>query len=494
MLYLRMLLIMAVSFYTSRVVLQTLGVVDYGIYNVVGGIVAMFGFLNSAMSSSTQRYLTFEFGRGDTERLKKVFVTSMNIHIMISVIVFVLAETIGLWLLYNKMTIPDERFNAAFWVYQCSILSTMVMFISVPYNATIIAYEDMKIYAYVGMAEVCLKLAVVFLLMVSPIDRLVFYAMLLCLLQIGIMLFYRYYCNGHYPSCKIRMYKDKSLFKEMFSYAGSDLIGNISGLAQGQGLNILLNMFYGPTVNAARGIAYQVQGAITQFSNNFMTAVRPQIIKSYAEGNLDGMMRLVKQSSCFSFYLMWMISLPVCLEADYLLSLWLGKYPDHTVNFLILVIVLCLIQTIKTPRATIFHATGHIKWSNIIVGTILCAAFPLAYVALRLGGSPESVFWMANLTMFLSEFASVLVLKRYIDFSIAGYLSGVHGRCLLVAAVSFIAPYLLYDRWMDESFLRLLVTCLLTTVSVTFTSLYLGMDKHLRSRLIQIIKKKLIRK
>ena len=206
------------------------------------------------------------------------------------------------------------------------------------------------------------------------------------------------------------------------------------------------------------------------------------------------MMKLVKQSSCFSFYLMWMISLPVCLEADYLLSLWLGKYPDHTVNFLVLVIVLCLIQTIKTPRTTIFHATGHIKRSNIIVGSILCAAFPLAYVALKLGGSPESVFWMANLTMFLSEFASILVLKRYIDFSIRDYLSEVHGRCLLVAAVSFIVPYFLYDRWMDESFLRLLLTCILTTASVAFTSLYLGMDRHLRSRLMQIIKKRIYRK
>lgn len=493
-LYFRMLLVMGVNLYTSRVVLKVLGFEDYGLYNVVGGIVTMFTFLNGSLGSATSRYITFELGKKNYERLNKIFNTAIVIHIVIAFLIVLLAETVGLWFFYEKMTIPADRLNAAFWVYQISILTCFFTLTQVPYNATIIAYEDMKIYAYVGIVEVFLKLAVVFLLMISPIDRLIFYAMLLCLLQIGIMLFYRYYCNEHYQSCKIRMYKDKELFKEMFSYGGYDLIGNISGLAQGQGLNILLNIFYGPTVNAARGIAYQVQGAITQFSNNFMTAVRPQIIKSYAEGDLDGMMKLVKQSSCFSFYLMWMISLPICLEADYLLSLWLGKYPDHTVNFLILVIVLCLIQTIKTPRTTIFHATGHIKWSNIIVGTILCAAFPLAYMALRLGGSPESVFWMANLTVVLSEFASVMVLKRYIDFSIGSYLSSVHGRCLLVAIVSFIAPYLLYDKWMNESFLRLLVTCLLTTVSVTLTSLYIGMDKHLRSKLIQIVKKKLIRK
>lgn len=490
-LYFRMFLIMGVTLYTSRVVLQVLGFEDYGLYNVVGGIVTIFTFLNSSLAAATSRYITFELGKKNFERLNKIFNTALVIHIAIAFLIVLLAETIGLWFFYEKMTIPADRLNAALWVYQISIITCFFSLTQVPYNATIIAYENMRIYAYVGIAEVFLKLGVVFLLLRAPIDKLVFYAILLCLIQICIMLFYRLYCNKHYSSCKIRINKDKKLFKEMFYYGGYDLIGNISVLAQGQCLNILLNMFFGPTVNAARGIAYQVQGAITQFSNNFMTAVRPQIIKSYAEGDLDAMMKLVKQSSCFSFYMMWMISLPVCLEADYILQLWLGKYPNHTINFMSLIIILCLIQTIKTPRTTIFHATGHIKWSNIIVGTILCAALPLSYVALKLGGNPESVFWVADITMLLSEFASVLVLKKYIDFSIRNYLIEVHGRCLLVASVSFIVPYFLYDIWINESFLRLVITCILTTVSVAFTSLYLGMDRHLRSRLVQIIKKKI---
>lgn len=490
-LYFRMLLVMGVNLYTSRVVLQILGFEDYGLYNVVGGIVTMFTFLNGSLGSATSRYITFELGKKNFERLNKIFNTALAIHIAIAVLIILLAETVGLWFFYEKMTIPEDRFYAAFWVYQISIITCFFSLTQVPYNATIIAYEDMKIYAYVGIVEVLLKLGVVFLLLVSPIDRLVFYAVLLCLVQVGIMFFYRFYCNKRFPSCKIVLYKDKNLFKEMFSYAGSDLIGNLSVLVQGQGLNILLNMFFGPAVNAARGIAYQVQGAITQFSNNFMTAVRPQIIKSYAEGDLEAMMKLVKRSSCFSFYMMWMISLPVCLEADYLLSLWLGKYPPHTVNFLILVIMLCLIQTIKTPRTTIFHATGHIKWSNIIVGTILCMAFPLAYIALKLGGSPETVFWTANFTMLLSEIASVLVLKRYINYSVCDYLLNVHVRCLLVAVISFVVPYLLYDKWLDASFARLLSTCIISTVSVCLVSFYLGMDRHLRSRLLQIIKSKI---
>lgn len=490
-LYFRMLLIMGVNLYTSRIVLQFLGFEDYGLYNVVGGIVTMFTFLNGALSNATSRYITFELGKKNFVQTNKIFNMAMSIHLVIAFLIVLLAETIGLWFFYEEMTIPDGRVDAAFWVYQISILTCFFTLTQVPYNATIIAYEDMKIYAYVGVVEVFLRLIVVYLLLISPIDKLIFYAVLLCVIQIGVMLFYRFYCNRHFSVCKIQCCRDKGLFREMFSYASSDLIGSISVLAQGQGLNILLNMFFGPTINAARGIAYQVQGAITQFSDNFMTAVRPQIIKSYAEGNIEGMMQLVKQSSCFSFYMMWMISLPVCLEAHYLLSLWLGAFPEHTVSFLILVIILCLIQTIKTPRVTIFQATGYIKWSNIIVGTILCMAFPFAYVSLKLGGTPESVFWMANLTMLLSELASILVLKRYIQYSICDYILSVHGRCLLVASISFIIPYLLYDKWMEESFMRLFITCVLTSFSVIITCLYIGMNANLRSKLWQIVKNRI---
>lgn len=493
-LYFRMLLVMVVNLYTTRVVLRVIGFDDYGLYNVVGGIVTMFTFLNGSLGAATSRYITYELGKKNYERLNRVFNTALVTHIVLAFIIIILAETVGLWFFYNRMIIPSDRLNAAFWVYQISIITCFFSLTQVPYNATIIAYEDMKIYAWVGIAEAIFKLIIVVLLIISPMDKLILYALLLCLIQISIMLFYRFYCNNHYPSCKIQFYKDKQLFREMFSYGGYDLIGNISSLAQGQGLNILLNMFFGPTINAARGIAYQVQGAINQFSNNFMTAVRPQIIKLYAEGDNDEMMKLVIRSSCFSFYLMWLISFPVCLESNYILSLWLGEYPDHTVNFLVLITITCLIQTIKTPRTTIFHATGHIKWSNIIVGTILCMAFPLSYISLKLGFPPESVFWMANITMLLSELASVLILKRYINYSISKYLLHVHGRCLLVASVSFIIPYLVYDKWLDESFSRLVLTCLLTTLSVGISSLYLGMNKHLRKELINIIKKKILNK
>ena len=269
MLYFRMLLIMAVTFYTSRVVLQTLGIEDYGIYNVVGGIVAMFGFLNSAMSSGTQRYLTFELGRGDKEKLKRVFITSMNIHIIIAVIVFILAETAGLWLLYNKMTIPEDRFDAAFWVYQCSILSTMVMFISVPYNATIIAHERMSAFAYISILEAILKLLIVYLLLLGDIDKLILYAVLMLAVQVIIRFTYNIYCRRHFEETRYSFLFDKQLFKEMLSFSGWNLWGNMASVAFTQGLNILLNMFFGVTVNAAMGIAQQVNSALYSFVSNF---------------------------------------------------------------------------------------------------------------------------------------------------------------------------------------------------------------------------------
>lgn len=480
-----MLLVMGATLYTSRVVLNVLGAEDYGLYNVVGGLVTMFTFLNGSLGSATSRYITLELGRKDYERVNRVFNVALLIHIILAVLIIILAETIGLWFFYEKMTIPEERMSAAFWVYQISILTCFFSLTQVPYNAMIIANENMRIYAWVGIVESVFKLAIAFILPFAPFDTLVYYALLLCVVQISIMLFYRIYCGRNFKESKILRYKDKTLYKEMFSYAGSDLIGNLSVLAQGQGLNILLNMFFGPVVNAARGIAYQVQGAVTQFSNNFMTAVRPQIIKSYAEGDINGMMRLVKDSSCFSFYLMWLICLPIFLETNYILSLWLGEYPEHSVSFLRLVLILCLIQTLKTPRTTVFHATGHIQRINIVVGSILCGVLPVAYLLLKFGCEPESVFMAANVTMVVSEFVSALILKRYIDYSASKYLMEVHGRCILVACLSILMPVMIYDKWLEPTFGRLVLTVFITSISIITVVFAVGIRSGVRRKVCQ---------
>lgn len=486
-LYIRMFLILGVNLYTSRVVLKVLGASDYGLFNVVGGLVTMFAFLNGSLGAATSRYITFELGKKDLEKTKEVFNVALLIHIAIALIIIILGETVGLWLFYEKMIIPEDRISVAFWVYQITMLSSFFTMTQVPYNATIIAHENMKVYAWVGLCEAFGKLIIVFMLAISPIDKLLFYALMLCVLQVLVIGFYRLYCNKHFPETKLKLYKNWKLYKEMFLYGSTDLIGNMSVMAQGQGINILLNMFFGPVVNAARGIAYQVQGAVTQFSTNFTTAVKPQLIKSYAEGNIDDTLRLMINSSCFSYYLLLLLCLPIMLETQYIVGLWLGEYPEHTIMFIHLVMILCLIQAIKTPRVSVFHATGHIKLSNTVVGLILCAALPLAYVFLKIGMAPESVFVAAIITMVLSEIVSPFILRRYVKFSIGEYFLKVHARCLLITAISAVVPLFLFDRFMPTSFVRLIFTCLLTTLSIGITVWTLGISGSMRNKLKQNI-------
>ena len=489
MLYFRMLLIMAVSFYTSRVVLQTLGVVDYGIYNVVGGIVAMFGFLNSAMSSSTQRYLTFELGRGDTERLKKVFVTSVNIHIMISVIVFVLAETIGLWLLYNKMTIPVERFNAAFWVYQCSILSTMIMFISVPYNATIIAHEKMSAFAYISILEVVLKLLIVYLLLIGDIDKLILYAVLMLTVQVIIRFIYNIYCKRHFEETKYSFLFDRPLFKEMLSFSGWNLWGNMAAVAFTQGLNILLNMFFGPVVNAARGVAVQVQQTVTQFSMNFQTAINPQITKSYAIEDYEYMHSLIFRSSRFTFFLLLCICLPVFMEAEALLGIWLKEVPEYSAVFLRIILCVTIVDALANPLMISAQATAHIKIYQSVVGGILLTILPIAYVVLKLGGNPQSVFIVHLLICTIAFIVRLFIIRPMIRLSLTKYIKEVIVRCAVVGicagAVSFAVNILL-----DSSLFSSIMECCISVLSVAVFSFMIGMTKNERDLIINKIKSK----
>jgi O-antigen/teichoic acid export membrane protein len=357
----------------------------------------------------------------------------------------------------------------------------------------IIAHERMNIYAYVGIFEVMFKLLIAYLIMISPYDKLVVYAFLLFLVQMMLMIYYRMYCNKHFSGCSLMFVKDKTMYKHMFVYAGSDIIGNLAVSAQGQGLNILLNMFFGPVVNAARGVAYQVQGAVTQFSGNFMTAVKPQIIKLYAVGKINEMMRLVVHSSCFSYYLMLLLVMPICLEADYILTLWLGKYPDYTVSFLRLVLVLCMIQTLKTPRTTVFHATGKILLPNIVVGTMLCMAFPAAYLVLKMGFDPNSVFWTAIASLLLSEVVSIIIMKSRIDCSVRNYVFNVHIRCFIVTVLSLIIPMLVYSHISIQGFAKLIIITLITTISILFVSYSVGLDKSMRQKINDIIRNKILR-
>ncbi|MBQ8124297.1 MAG: multidrug transporter [Kiritimatiellae bacterium] len=490
MLYFRMFVVMGISLATAGVTLRVLGSVDYGINAVLGGIVAMFSFLNGSLSGAASRFITFELGRGDKDRLNHVFNASLVIHLALGVLIVILSETIGLWFFYNKMIIPAERVSAAFWVLQLSILTVPLSLTQVPYGAVIIAHENMTIFAYVSVADAVVRLLTIYLLLVSPFDKLITLAVLGTSWSVATMIFYRVYCKRKYDETRLRLCVDWKMYGEMFRFAGSDLIGCTSVLLQGQGVNMLLNTFFGPVINAARGIAYAVQGQTTQFSGNFMTAVRPQIIKSYAAGDTEGMWRLVKRSGCYSYYLIWILALPFLLEADYVLKLWLGSYPEHTLSFFRLILVACLIQSLKTPRSAVFHAIGKLFVPNMISGTILCMSFPLAYIALRTGCEPESVFHATNIVMICSEISGLVILKMYYNYSILDYIGTVYLRCIAVTIVSFVVPYFGYSIF-SPSFVRVLWTGMLTTLSVGLSALYIGIDKTERIKLFNVARRKI---
>ena len=478
-LYVRMIFLMCVALFTSRVILNTLGVEDYGIYNVVGGIVAMFGFLNGSMSSATQRYITFALGKGDMERLKTVFSTTLQIHALIAIIIVILGETIGLWFLYSEVQIPAERMNAAFWVLQCSIVSMVVMIISVPYNSDIIAHEKMSAFAYISILEAVLKLGIVYLLVISPYDKLIVYAVLLLLVQVLIRFCYSIYCNRHFEETKYRHVWDKALFKEMTSFAGWSLFGNLSAVLFGQGLNMLLNVFFGPIVNAARGIAVQVQSAIQQFVSNFQMALNPQITKTYAKGEMEEMHTLMFRSARFSFYLLFLLSLPVLFETDFLLTIWLKIVPENTVTFLRIMICTSLIYTCANPMIIANQATGKVKKYQAVCGTTLIMILPISYVLLKLGLPPWSVFVCHFVMECVCQLARMIMLRPLIGLRIRDYFTNVYSKIFLVVAVSVILPAIVYNI-MDATVLRFFVVVVVCLVSVTLFAYSLGLTPNER--------------
>jgi len=479
LLYFRMLFMMVISLYTSRVVLNTLGVEDYGIYNVVGGIVAMFGFINGSMSSATQRYITFALGKGDKNRLQTVFSTTLQIHTLIAGLIVLLGETIGLWFLYNKMQIPTDRLDAAFWILQASIVSAIIMIISVPYNADIVAHEKMSAFAYISVLEVVLKLAIVYMLVVFSFDKLILYAFLLLVVQILIRFCYSIYCNKHFAETKYKHVWDKALFKEMTGFAGWSMFGNLSVVLYGQGLNMLLNVFFGPVVNAARGIAVQVQNAIQQFVGNFQMALNPQITKTYAKGELNEMHKLMFRSARFSFFLLFFLSLPVLFETNFILTVWLKNVPENTVIFLRIMMCTSLIYAMSNPLIIANQATGKVKKYQAVCGTTLIMILPISYLFLKLGMPAYSVFVVHFVMESVCQLLRMIMLRPLIALHLKDYVYNVYIKVALVVIVSTILPSFIYSL-MDNTIYRFFVVCLTCTLSVAFVSYYLGLTPNER--------------
>ena len=475
MLYIRMLLIMAVTLYTSRVVLEVLGVEDFGIYNVVGGVVAMMGVLNGAMAVSTQRYLTFELGKGDDVRLKQTFSTCLTIYVLFAFILLLLAETIGLWFLNTQLNIPPERMIAAKYVYQFSILSAIITLLCNPYNAVIIAHEKMDVYAYASIIEAGLKLVSAYILLWIPYDRLIVYGLAIMATSMIVMSIYYFYCVRNFKECQYTFYWEKGLFTQLLSYSGWNMFGSVSALVKGQGLNVLLNMFFNPSVNASRGIAYQVNGAVTQFFSNFYTAVRPQITKYYAQNDMENMFKLVFRSSKFSFYLILLISLPIIIETPYIIKLWLGQLPEYVVIFIRLIIVITAVDAMATPLMTTAHATGRIKLYQSVVGTLTILNIPISYLFLKYGNnSPVIVFVISLCISVIALFVRLWIVWRLLYFPVWRYIKEIFITSSVVAVLSSILPLIVYQS-VNMSFLSCCLVCILSVVVTLISIYYVGL-------------------
>lgn len=485
------MVVMIVALFTSRIILNTLGATDYGIYNVVGGIVTIVAFLNSALGGSTSRYLTFALGEGILEKQKKTFGAALNLHICIALLVLIVGETIGLWFFYEKMIIPEDRVPAALWVYQFSIVTTMISFTQVPYNASLIAHEKMSIYAYVGLYEAFSRLAIAYLITISPIDNLVFYGSLLLLNTIAVQMFYRWYAAKNFSECRFSLVKDKALYKQLLSYGGWDLFGNLAVVCQGQGVNLLLNVFFGPVVNAARAIAFQIQGAVLQFVSNFMTAVRPQVIKNYAEGNVERMYSLTFYTAKFSYMLMLALVVPICCEIKFILHLWLGdEVPVDTALFAVLVLVTYTWRTFHIAALMPYHAIGNIKTGNITIGSLMIATLPIGYVLFKIGLPAYSVFLVIFAIEIVGMFAIYWLIHNYENFPYLDIFRKILIPSTAVTLLTVALP-LFIIHFMEEGWLRLILVCVSSETTLGLSAFYIGLNKSERSRIISLAKNKL---
>ncbi|MBN1601400.1 MAG: hypothetical protein JW915_07310 [Chitinispirillaceae bacterium] len=470
LLYIRMLLTMIVSLYTVRVVLHTLGIVDYGLYNVVGGVVTMFSFFSNTMAVASQRFFTFELGRNDLVQLKKIFSMTMTIYIMLAAIVLLLAETVGLWFVNTQMTIPADRMDAVRWVYQFSIFSFIMTMLTVPYNGAMIAHEKMNVYAYVSIIEVTLKLIIVYLLVMFSFDKLKTYAVLIFTLTTIVTFIYRTYSKCSFQECRYIFYWDTPQFKQLLSYSGWNLLGAVAGVLNGQGINIILNIFFGPAVNTARGIAYHVNSTINQFVQNFMKATNPQIIKYYAANEKERMMKLVFLSSKLSFLLLFVLSMPVLLETKFIFALWLKEVPEYVVLFTRLIIIAALIDTLSYSLMTAAQATGDIKKYTIVVGSLMLLNLPISYLFLKLGFNPAIVFYISIIITFACLIARTVILKQMISaFDIKYFYIKIIPRLLLVVLVSSVLSYvlrLIFSEGIIKPLLTIIVGILITSIAI----------------------------
>ena len=486
----RMLFVLCISLYTSRVLLQVLGVEDFGIYNVIAGFVSMFAFLNTSMTNANQRFYSFELGKSGTDGANRVYNTSLAIQLCLAVIIVVLTETFGLWYLYEKMVIPPDRLNAAFWVFQFSVFSMIFLLFQIPYSACVVAHEKMDFVALAGIIDAILKLLIAITLPYVNADQLIIYGSLILLTSVVHWGLYFFYGRKHFVELKFHRGIHKDLFKNMLSFSAWNFFGSFAFVMREQGVNMVLNLFFGPIVNAARGIAYQVSGAIKGLVHNITSASRPQMVQSYAEGNVDRTINIMFSISKLVYLAMLCIALPVMLEVDYVLKIWLGDLvPQHTGNFIILVIVASLIKTFHPMTSHIVHATGKIKSFQIVNGVIDLSVVPIAYLFCKLGYSPESVFTLYIIINIVIQIICWNILQSLVDkFSTMQYIWKVIFPLCIITLLSLLLPLYAHLN-MESSFIRLCVVTVLSVLSTVVFTFYVGLNKTERNVVVSYILK-----
>lgn len=475
LLYIRTFFVLIISLYTSRVILRTLGVEDFGIYNVVAGVIVMLGYLTNSLSAASSRYITYNLGKGKLDIMKSTFGNILSIHFIMAGIILLIAETIGLWFVCTQLNIPTNRQDAAMWVYQFAILSAVVALIGIPYKSAIIAHEKMSAFAYISIIDVVLKLAIACVLPLIPYDRLIIYSFLFLCIQLFDRIIYGVYCTRHFEETLSRITYNSKLFKEIFAFAGWSMTGNIAAMGFSQGLNILLNIFYGPMVNAARGIAIQVQSACQQFCSNFQMAINPQLTKSYARGDLEYTHKLLIKSSKFSFFILFFIVLPLMFKADFVLKIWLEIVPEHTVNFLRLILIIGLFYTLSNPIIVSVQATGKIKKFQITEGCILLTIVPISYFLLKFGQvPPESVFVVHILIEIITQYARLNIALPMIGLTFEVYLKQVMLPIIRVVLLSPIIPLIISSYIPNNSWITFGIICIICVVNTSFLIFTLG--------------------
>lgn len=468
-LYIRTFVSMLISLYTSRKILEALGISDFGIYNVVGGVITMLTFLNGSMSVATQRFLTVELGRKDKGNYNRIFNMAVLIHLGLAALVLVAAETVGLWFVNTYLNIPAGRMSAANWVYQASVLSTILGILQTPYHASIVSHEHMHIYAYVGLGESFGKLLLVLLLMVYPYDRLIFWGFIMFFFQFLMAIIYRIYCIRIFPECKLYLKWDNSVFCSMLRFTGWNMFGTVAWLLKDQGVNILMNMFGGPIANAARGVSCQISGAVQGLTGGFQSAVNPQITKRYAANDSEATCRLLCESSKISYFLLFIIALPVMMEADFILKLWLVEVPPMAALFTRIILIESLFSTLGAPMVTSLMATGNIKWYQIVVGSSLLLIIPVAYLLLKVEYSIETALIVSALFILLGDVLRVVFCKKQLSLSLRLFVLKVVLPITIVTGLSVVLPLFIHYN-LSEGWSRLIistvVSCLIVAVLI----------------------------